>query len=227
MNYQNLLDELYSFRDVEYDKFNSSLLNTKNCKTIGVRVPILRQIAKKWKENLTDLLGFPNDYHEVKMIKVFTLCLQPYPVFCSYIEELVSIFDSWAICDSCIYHKIKNHRKEFLPIVSKLFETQKEFYQRYALVTLLHEYMKEEYLPLIFKMLEECRTDFYYVHMAAAWLMAEILIKHYKNGVLFLKNSTMSDTTVNKSIQKAKESYRLTQDQKKYLESLKRKYGNC
>ena len=64
-------------------------------------------------------------------------------------------------------------------------------------------------------------TEKYYVHMAAAWLTAEILVKYYDFGLKLLQNKVLQPKTHNKAIQKAKESYRLTKEQKGTLESLK------
>ena len=64
---------------------------------------------------------------------------------------------------------------------------------------------------------------FYYVHMVVAWLMAEILVKDYDYGLCLLKKRIVDTKTHNKAIQKAIESYRLTQEQKECLRSLKTK----
>ena len=96
-----------------------------------------------------------------------------------------------------------------------------EFYQRCVLTTLLGYYTEEKYLPLISEYLKRADTDLYYVHMAAAWLTAEVLVKHYEQGLEILKGGSLPPKTHNKAIQKAKESFRITEEQKGYLESLK------
>ena len=69
--------------------------------------------------------------------------------------------------------------------------------------------------------MQRASTQYYYVHMAVAWLTAEILIKEYEEGVVLLKEGFLPVKTHNKAIQKAIESYRLTHEQKEYLRSLK------
>ena len=69
--------------------------------------------------------------------------------------------------------------------------------------------------------MRRAKTEFYYVHMAVAWLLAEILIKCYDNGVLILQDRLIDEKTHNKGIQKALESFRLTKEQKDFLRSLK------
>ena len=109
-----------------------------------------------------------------------------------------------------------------MPYLYAFFAEKKEFYQRFALTTLLHFYVEEKYLHTIYDFVREADTEFYYVHMAAAWLIAEVLVKFYGDGVKFLKLNEFDIKTRNKAIQKACESYRLTAEQKTYLKGLKR-----
>ena len=129
--------------------------------------------------------------------------------------------DNWALSDCFKPKCLKKYRDDFLPELEKLFSDGKEFYQRYVLVVLLSEYVEQKYLPLIENYLKRADTQPYYVHMAAAWLTAEVLIKEYNYGVEILKKGLLERKTHNKAIQKAIESYRLTQEQKEFLRSLK------
>ena len=90
-----------------------------------------------------------------------------------------------------------------------------------AAASLLAEYIEGKYLPLIKSYMRRASTQYYYVHMAVAWLVAEILIKQYDEGVNLLKEKILPLKTHNKAIQKAIESYRITKEQKEYLRSLK------
>ena len=96
-----------------------------------------------------------------------------------------------------------------------------EFSERYALVTLLNYYVEENYLGLIKEYILTANTQFYYVHMAVAWLVAEILAKHYDFGVTLLQDARLDAKTRNKSIQKARESFRIDNEKKEFLNSLK------
>ena len=97
-----------------------------------------------------------------------------------------------------------------------------EFEQRFALTTLLHFYVEEKYLEEIFSMIDRSDTSKYYVHMAAAWLIAETLAKYYPQARGYLMEHSLDKRTHNKAIQKACESYRLSNDDKNYLKGLKR-----
>ncbi len=186
-----------------------------------MRDPTLRKIAKKYSARIDDLLAFPDDYYEVTFVKLQAASHLPWEEFIRYVGKCVSLIDNWATCDCFSAKCIAKHREEFLPYVYQ-FMRGGEFEQRYALTVLLSFYMDESYLGLIFTSVPDTDTSLYYVHMAAAWLIAEVLVKFYDKGVEFLDDGVMDKKTHNKAIQKACESYRLTKEQKDFLRGLKR-----
>ena len=97
----------------------------------------------------------------------------------------------------------------------------REFVVRFALVTLLRYYTEEKYLPLIFESVERCGADRYYVETAAAWLLAEVLVKYYDEGVAFLRENRIPKKIRNRAIRKARESFRLDSARKETLRKMK------
>ena len=65
------------------------------------------------------------------------------------------------------------------------------------------------------------RSDEYYVNMMTAWYFATALAKHYDEVLPFIEQHRLDTWTHNKAIQKAIESYRVTDEHKAYLRSLK------
>ncbi len=227
MRYQEFLEELKSFSDEQYKAFHKKLLKNDNINVLGVRVPILRKLAKKYKTVAPTLLTFPDDYYEVTFIKLQAVALLSFNFLKNYIDNCVSLIDNWATCDCFAPKCIKKNKDEFLPYIYSYLNQNKEFYQRFALTTLLHFYVEEKYYQNILNILQEdINTEFYYVHMAAAWLLAELIIKFYDDTVEFIKANISGNffdkKTHNKAIQKACESYRLSDEQKNYLKGLKR-----
>ncbi len=220
MTYLEFIDLLNVHREEAFALFQRKLIPTSQ-EIIGIRTPILRQIAKRNKKQLKDIFAFPNDVYEVTFIKLTIVSMLPYEEFLKYVEPCVSLIDNWATCDSFKAKCIAKNKENFLSAIERLFKDGKEFYQRYALTVLLANYVEEKYIPLIKEYLYTANTDFYYVHMAVAWLLAEILIKHFASGITILNERKLSAKTHNKAIQKAIESYRLTKEQKEYLRSLK------
>ena len=222
MQYQELLTELKDNADEEYKAFHSSLLKNDNVNVLGVRVPVLRKIAKKYKDSADEIMAFPDEFYEVTFVKLAAISLLEYGEFIKYIDKCVLLLDNWAICDCLAPKCIANHREEFFPYILKYASSDGEFHQRFALVTLLHFYTEERYAETIFGICEKSDSSLYYVHMAVAWLIAETLVKFYETAVNFLKKNSLNKKTHNKAIQKACESYRLSKEQKNYLKGLKR-----
>ena len=139
------------------------------------------------------------------------------------IEKCLPVIDGWGVCDlfCATLKEVEKHREEFLPNIERYIAMGTEFSQRFGYILLLGCYMEEEYLPVIFRLLGEAKTECYYTYMGAAWLLAEVLVKFYGEGVRYLKEGALDGRTKNKAIQKARESFRLTDEQKNYLKSLK------
>lgn len=222
MHYQELLTELKQNADVEYRNFHKKLLKNEAVNVLGVRVPNLRKIAKKYSSAVDELMTFPDEYYEVTFVKLTAVSLLKYEQFIKYIEKCVPLIDNWATCDCFAAKCIEKHREEFLPYILKFAADKGEFLQRYALVTLLHFYVNEKYEHIIYELVSKSDTKLYYVHMAAAWLVAEMLVKYYDSAVSFLLENSLDIKTHNKAIQKACESYRLSDERKNYLKGIKR-----
>lgn len=220
MTYLNFLDVLRKNAEEEFAAFQQKLIFTER-KILGVRTPVMRKIAKNWKSNIDELFSFPNEYYETVFIKLAVVSLLPYEQFLRYVELCVSLMDNWALCDCFKVKCIAKRKEDFLPVIDKFFQTGKEYYVRYALVSLLNNYVEKSYIPRIKEYLQKIDENIYYIHMAAAWLTAEVLIKEYDEGIKFLEERILPIKTHNKAIQKAVESYRITQTQKEYLRSLK------
>lgn len=221
MKYSTLLEKLNSHKEKDFAEFQRRLISTPRL-ILGVRTPILRKIAKECQtDDVDELLAFPNDCYEIVFVKLAVVASLPYDEFVKRVPYCVSLMDNWALCDCFKAKCIKKHREDFLSVLEEVFLRGEEFDERYPLVALLYDYIEEEYLGVVEEYLKRADTSRYYVHMAAAWLTAEILVRYYDYGLAILKNGILDRKTHNKAIQKALESYRLTEAQKEYLRSLK------
>ncbi len=220
MQYVELLKELEPFREKDFAEFQHKLICTRQ-RILGVRTSKLRALAKKYKDFFDDVFFFPDEYYEVTFIKATILSELPFERYVLYAESQIKKFDNWAVCDSFKPKSIRKKLREYLPYLERFFQTEEEFFQRHVLVMLLCYYIEEKYYPIIEQFLRCANTNLYYVYMASAWLVAEILIKDYDEGKRLLNLRFLSSKVHNKSIQKAIESYRLTKEQKEELKTLK------
>ena len=220
MKYSDLLNRLNAYAEINFAAFQRRLIFTKY-EILGVRTPILHKLAKEYANDFEDIFAFPNEYYEVVAIKLFQAAALPYERFMAYLEECVSFMDNWALCDGFRAKCVKVHKEEFLTVLQRLYAQGGTYQQRYPLVVLLGEYIEEKYLPAIRPFILNADTSQYYIHMSVAWLLSEILVKEYDAGIRLLMDKVTDVKTHNKAIQKAIESYRITNEQKDFLRSLK------
>ena len=220
MKYSDLLNRLTAYAEKDFADFQRRLIFTKY-EILGVRTPTLHKLAKEYLDDFEDIFPFPNEYYEVVAIKLFQAAALPYERFVEYLDECVLLMDNWALCDGFKAKCIKNRKDEFLSVLQAIFSRGGEYEQRYPLVVLLTEYVEPKYLMEIGRFIEKTDVSRYYAYMAVAWLTAEILVKEYDAGVRLLRRGILDVKTHNKAIQKAIESYRLTNEQKEFLRSLK------
>lgn len=208
---------------------------------LGVRVPILRDYAKKLAKEyeIHDLLTYiDNEYYEEIMLqgmliglendkdknKVKNKDIRNIKHILKDIEKFVPKIDNWAICDGfCTGLKItKKHKKEMWDFLQKYVTSDKEFEIRFGIVMILDYYITEEYLEKNFDIFDDIKSDRYYVQMAVAWAISICLIKFYDKTIEYLKHAKIDKFTYNKALQKAIESYRISDEQKAELRKMKK-----
>ena len=228
ITYEKFLAELRELSEPEYAQFQQKIIPDEKLEILGVRTPVMRKLAKRYRGEWQAVRSFPDEYYEVVFIKLQIASRFSYDDFISVADECVLAISDWALCDTFAPPCIAEHRDDFIPFIKRYlaagggFYNGGEFVRRFALTTLLSFYMEEEYLPLIFDSIASCNPKDYYVMMGAAWLLAEVLIKFYERGFVYL-NSTMCNINVkNKAISKACDSFRLTEERKLQLKAIRR-----
>ena len=169
-----------------------------------------------------------NEFYEEIMLKgmLIGLSKEEWTIVKSYIEDFIPKIDNWAVCDVfCGGLKItKKHKTEMWELIQKYLNSNKEFEIRFGVVMILSYYIDQEHLKKNFEIFNNIESEDYYVQMAVAWAISVCLIKFYNETVEYLnKNANLDKFTYNKAIQKAIESYRITDEQKQYLRSMKKK----
>ena len=142
-----------------------------------------------------------------------------------YIKSYIPKMDTWALTDSVIpTFKIKdNEREEYLKFILNYKDSPKEYYARFFIISILDYFIYDEMIDKDIEYLDSIKNDKYYVQMAKAWCLAEIATNNYDKIIKYLTgNNNLDKFTHNKTIQKMIESFRFTDEQKKYIKSLKR-----
>lgn len=226
---QEIKKELENLADKKYREFHKGLCpGTENI--LGVRIPVLRNYAKKLskeKEIKYLLENIDNQYYEEIMLQGMLIGLEKdnnIQNILNDIEKFVPKIDNWAVCDVfCGGLKItKKHLEEMWNFLQKYLKSEKEFEIRFGVVMLLDYYITEEYLEKDFKIFDDIKSEKYYVQMAVAWAISICLIRFYDRTIEYLKNANLDKFTYNKALQKAIESYRITDIQKQELRKMKK-----
>lgn len=224
--YKLFIDYLYSLKDEKYKNFHSKLILKNNL--IGIRTPILKKIAKEIsKYDYKNFIKFStnNTYEEITIKALLIGYLKDYNETIYELDNILTDIDNWATCDlMCSNLKIfaKNKDKGFKYIKS-LIKGNEEWKIRVGLVLLLNYYIDDEYIDKIFILVNNINCEQYYVKMAISWLLSICYIKYPQKSTCFLKNNTLSDWVHNKTIQKIKESNRVSYNKKIAIDKLKRK----
>lgn len=218
-----LVTRLLEIGDPEYKAFNDKLANT-NLPTIGIRIPVLRKLAKDYFANIDEIFDSFADrtpyYEEVQILGiVLSKAKMELSVREEYILKWLEFVDSWALTDVAVYQPKASEKTEYFNFLSKLTNSDKEFYIRYGAVGLF-KYIDDQPKELL-EVYKGAKFGAYYVDMAVAWGMCEILVKSYDVAIGAIENKIFPPFVHNKSIQKAIESFRITKEQKEYLRSLK------
>lgn len=226
---QKIKEKLLELADQKYKEFHSGLCpGTDNI--IGVRVPVLRNYAKELAKEyeVNELLKqIDNQYYEEIMLQgmLIGLAKQDFETMQNHIEEFVPKIDNWAVCDVfCAGLKAtKKQKEEMWHFIQKYLLSDQEFEIRFGVVMILDYYIEEDYLEKDFKIFDSITSQAYYVQMAVAWAISIALIKFYDETISYLKIANLDDFTYNKALQKAIESYRITDEKKQILREMKRK----
>lgn len=219
--------ELFELADKKYKEFHSGLCpNTDNI--IGVRIPKLREMAKKIsKQNPQEFLEKINDrYYETIMLYGFVIGYMKIEIEerMKYLDIFVPKIDNWAVCDCCssTFKFTNQNLKEMWNYLQKYINSKKEFELRFLVVMMMDYYLNDEYIDKVFKNINQIHHDGYYVKMGIAWLISVAFVKYESKTREFLQSSTLDDFTYNKSLQKIIESNRVEKEVKDEIRKMKR-----
>jgi len=223
MNFQKMLLEI---QDTEYADFQAKLTPTVARENfIGVRVPDIRKMAKvcaKDEECDTFLRDLPHRYFEENMLHACILSeLKDYDKVIEYLELFLPYVDNWAVCDSMIPKVFKKHRAELMEKIKEWSVSEKCYTCRFGIKMLMSHFLDGDFNPEYHEIAAVIRSDEYYINMMTAWYFATALAKQWESTIGYIENNRLDVWTHNKAIQKARESFRVSDEHKAYLNTLK------
>lgn len=223
---EEIISRLLSLRDPDNAAFQQKLTPGLDAEVfLGVRVPLLRKLAAELTKNgLREpfLDELPHFYYEENLLhsillsreKDFRGCMERIEAFLPYI-------DNWAVCDTLRPKVFARHRAELLPAVKAWIRSSEAYTVRFGLDTLMSEYLDEDFSPELPELAASVESEEYYVRMMVAWYFATALAKQWDAVIPYMEQHRLCQWTHRKTIQKATESFRITEEQKSYLRSLR------
>ena len=227
---EKLQAELKALQDLKYQKFHSSLLpGVENI--IGVRMPLLRKLAKEvlrgdWRSYLDSSVAEPNTYYEEDIIQALLIGTSKlsWQERHAYIKEFVPKINNWAVCDLFCgtLKEAQRYPQEYWQMLMPYFNSSYAYDLRFASVMLLNHFTGDEFVEEALNLLEAIKHEDYYVKMGVAWAISIFYIKQPQLTLKLLKQNNLDDFTHNKAIQKIRESFRVSKEDKEMLNRLKR-----
>ena len=221
-----LQKRLFSMQDADYQAFQRRLMPTVPPEAvIGVRTPALRELAKALSgtpEAEAFLAELPHRYYEENNLHGFLLChIRDFGVCLAEVERFLPYVDNWATCDTLSPKAFARRPEALLEPIRRWLASEHVYTCRFGIGCLMRWFLDERFEPEYPEAVAAIRSEEYYVNMMIAWYFATALAKQYNAALPFLEQRRLDPWVHNKTIQKAFESFRVPQERKTYLKTLK------
>ena len=210
----------------EYREFQSRLVpNIRKETMIGVRTPDTRRIAKEiagTDEAQAFLAELPHEYYEENVVHFFLIALiRDFDECVKAVETFLPYVDCWPVCDQSSPKAFAKNHAKLLPFIKKWIGSEHVYTARFGIRMLMNEFLGEDFRPEYLEWVAAVKGEDYYIKMMVAWFFATALAKRYDESVVFIEERRLEPWTHRKAIQKAIESYRVSDEHKEYLKTLR------
>ena len=222
-----LQQHLFGMRDAAYAAFIAKLTpGFPPSHFIGVRVPLLRTIARSFaKEEAASqrfLSHLPHSYYEEDMLHGMLISLvKDYDRCLDLIDRFLPYVDNWAVCDTLSPKVFAKHKAQLLENILRWSSSSHTYTCRFGLRMLMTHFLDDSFSADFLEIPAAIRSEEYYVKMMVAWFFATALAKQWEATLPYLENRQLHPWTYRKTIQKAIESYRIPPERKDYLRTLR------
>ncbi|WAW14708.1 DNA alkylation repair protein [Peptostreptococcus equinus] len=221
-------EELFKLQDLSYRDFAAKLIpNIDKEKIIGVRVPVLRKFANEFikssqsEEFINEL---PHQYFEEYFLHCqIVASIKDFDKLIIEVEKILPYIDNWSTCDSFSPKLFKKYPVQVLDKIMEWIKSNHPYTVRFAIVTLMNNYLDDNFREDMLYELAKIKSDHYYINMAIAWYYSYAIIKQYDMAIKLIEDGKLDKFVHNKSIQKAIESRRVPDHIKNYLRTLRKK----
>ena len=223
---EEILTRLLSAQDIPYRDFQSGLIPTVDPSSmIGVRTPELRKITGEFSKR-EDISGFlsvlPHEFFEEDQIHAFIISgIRDFADCIKEVERFLPFVNNWATCDQMGPKVFKKHKDELLPYIESGLKDDHTYTVRFAVKMLMDHFLDDAFDPLYPQLVASVISEEYYINMMRAWYFATALAKQYDPVFPYISERRLDRWTHNRAIQKAVESYRISDERKEELKTLR------
>ena len=219
-------ERLFALQDEKYREFQRSLIpGLPRENIIGIRIPAMRKLAKEFvkePEAAVFLKQLPHTYYDENILHALLIAeIKDYDACMEAVEAFLPYIDNWAVCDGLSPKAFGKHKAELLEKIRLWIPSEHTYTCRFGIGMLMRWFLDEDFQPGYLELPAAVRSEEYYVNMMTAWFFATALAKQWDAAIPYLEQNRLDPWTHNKTIQKARESYRITTEQKEYLKRLK------
>ena len=219
-------ERLATCSNEEYRDFQSRLVPNVPKETIlGVRTPDMRKIAKEIKgtaEAESFLIQLPHRYYEENLVHFFLIALiRDFDECAKAVESFLPYVDCWPVCDQSSPKVFAKNHQKLLPLIRKWIGSEHVYTARFGIRMLMNEFLGEDFKPEYLEWVATVNGEDYYIKMMVAWYFATALAKKYDESIVYIEEHRLEPWTHKKAIQKAIESFRVSDAHKEYLKSLR------
>ena len=219
-------ERLFALQDEKYREFQRSLIpGLLRENIIGIRIPAMRKLANEFvkePEAAVFLKQLPHTYYDENILHALLIAeIKDYDACMEAVEAFLPYIDNWAVCDGLSPKAFGKHKAELLEKIRLWIPSEHIYTCRFGIGMLMRWFLDEDFQPGYLELPAAVRSEEYYVNMMTAWFFATALAKQWDAAIPYLEQNRLDPWTHNKTIQKARESYRITTEQKEYLKRLK------
>jgi len=226
MKRNEIVAELFRLQDKEYARMQAKIIPTVSPdRIIGVRTPALRDFAKRLSkdQDIGEFLSYlPHQYFDEDQLHAFVISLErDFDKCIAEVDAFLPFIDNWATCDQLSPKAFKKEPEKLLPYIQIWIKSDKTYTVRFAIGLLMQHFLDDHFDLKYADEVAGIRSEEYYIRMMIAWYFATALAKQYELVLPYLEDKRLDDWVHNKAIRKSIESYRITDEQKAYLRTLK------
>ena len=210
---EQLIKELEALSDEKYRIFNEKIVHTSSYRVIGVRMPDIKAIAKRYKADWKEVFALPYDSFEEIIVKVSALGFadadlsEKEPYIIGYAEMI----DNWAECDcfcSCLKVR-KSEEARLFSLAQELMNRKEQFVSRVGIVLMFSKFKDEVSMKKALAIYDALPCGEYYRDMAVAWGISVYCVYYPQDIIAYLESSPIDMRIKKMAAQKIRDSLRI------------------